>query len=120
MTADPINSIAEALEALEAATRRAEQDSMADLERLLALMTERSVAVRNLTSLLETRSEPPEPAVADRIRRELERGRKLRERLLLLRAAQRAELARLLKGQRAASAVSTGKRRPSRRLDVRG
>lgn len=120
MNADPDARLAAAIAELEAATGRVEEAGAGDLDRLLTLMSQRSAAVQRLASLLHEHNSPPPGPLAARIRRQIERGRALRERLLLLRAAHRAELARLLEGQRAASAVSTGKRRPARRLDVRG
>jgi len=112
--------LAAALEELEAATRRVEEDRMEDLDRLLALMKRRSAAVQRLAGLLHERNRPPDPAVAERLHRQLERGRAIRERLLLLRASHRAELARLLSGQRAAAAVSPRPRPSIRRIDVHG
>ncbi len=93
---------------------------MGDPARLLPLMKQRSAAVQRLAGLLHEWDGPPAPALAERVRREIERGQALRERLLLLRAKQRAELTRLLSGQRAAAAVSTNRHRHAPRVNLRG
>ncbi len=120
MSAESHRRIAAVLEELEAATRRVEQAGAGDLDRLLVLMTQRSVAVKRLAALLEDCRRVPEPAVVERIRQQIDSGRRLHERLLLVRAAHRARLAKLLKDQHAAAAVSRVSRRLRRCLNVRG
>lgn len=105
------------VEELEQSTARLRSVGREDLLALAEVMNRRSAAVQRLQEL--TRSAPVGiPAgLLERIRKDYENGASLKEKLLLVRAAARAEITRIAETGYLMRALSNGKAKPTRRVN---
>lgn len=106
----------ELLARLEQITARAQAIPLDDVESLSAAMEERSAAILELSALLaQTHPEALPEGALERLRRQRTASEALSHKLLLCRAAARAELARVLEAGHVARSLAPG---PASSCDV--
>ena len=104
---------------LEHSTARVAAVASQDFISLAEAMNERSLAVARLGEAIAEPVAPITPGVIERIKADFENGAVLTERLLLMRAALRADVGSMAENSQLLRSLPSGSARPAARVDCR-